>query len=115
MTLKVELLIQEILKQYVENKNNLIFWDFKDNSYIKRYEINLYLNRISKKYNITNTSLSSHRLRHTFITRCFESGMNLKIIQAIVGHIDGSSITVDVYVSTEFDFIFQELEKLNNK
>lgn len=112
ITEKVRNLIDEILKDYIENQNKLLFWDKKNNCCIKHYEINLYLNRISKKYKITASSLTSHRLRHTFITRCFELGINLKAIQMIVGHIDGSAITTDVYVTASNDYISKELEKI---
>lgn len=40
--------------------------------YITPIEINSYLHRKNKKYNICSSSLHSHRLRHTFITRCVE-------------------------------------------
>ena len=39
---------------------------------------------------------SCHTLRHTFTTRLCESGMNIKVIQAVLGHADIST-TLDVY------------------
>jgi len=57
-------------------------------------------------------TLSTHRLRHTFVTRCQENGLNLSVIQKLVGHIDGSKITNNVYTDISFDFISQELKKI---
>lgn len=41
-------------------------------------------------------NFSSHTLRHTFATRLCESGMNIKLIQDILGH-SGISTTMDIY------------------
>ena len=112
MSPKVKSIVTQVLKEKITNINGLIFYDHKDNKIITRSEINSYLKRISKKYNITATSLHSHRLRHTYITRCVENGMNLKVIQQIVGHVKGSSITSDIYTSISNDFISEELKKI---
>ena len=106
-------IIIKILKNKTVNINGLLFWDNKKNTYITPTEINSYLNRINKKYNICSSSLHSHRLRHTFITRCVENGVFPKVIQNLVGHVEGSSITNDIYTSISYDFMQEELKKLN--
>lgn len=113
MNNNVEKLIINILKNKTTNFNKLLFWDYNKNTFFTPSEINSYLLRINKKYNISSTSLHSHKLRHTFVTRCVESGMNQKVIQNLVGHTQGSSITSDVYTSISNDFIKKELEKIN--
>lgn len=42
-------------------------------------------------------NFSCHILRHTFATRLCESGINIKVIQNVLGHVDVST-TMDIYV-----------------
>lgn len=95
------------------NIHNLIFWDYKKNTFISNGEINSWLDRINKKYKISNKKISSHVLRHTRITRWKESGVDMKVIQYWAGHVEGSNITDNVYVSLTEDFIKQEYKKIN--
>ena len=104
-------ILDDLLITKVKNINNMLFWDYNNNSLIYPYEINAYLSRINAKYNICKQPLSSHVLRHTFITRCRENGVDLSVIQKIVGHAQGSSITNEIYTSISQDFINQELLK----
>ena len=113
MNTNVKLLIEKILSQKISNINGLLFWNNQKQTFITPPEINSYLKRINDKYNIVEGSIHSHRLRHTFITRCVEKGMNFKVLQTLVGHVDGSSITTEIYTSVSNDFIKQELEKIN--
>lgn len=113
MNNKVKNVITEVLKDKTTNIYSLLFWDYSKNHYITPGEINSYLTRINRKYNICSSSLHSHRLRHTFITRCVENGIFPKVIQNLVGHVQGSSITSDVYTSISNDFMIRELEKIN--
>ena len=112
MKLKVRQIINEILNCKITNIHNLLFWDYKKNTFIKPYEINSYLYRLNKSNHICNFSLSSHNLRHTFITRCQEQGMPLVVLQSMVGHVEGSSITNSIYTSVSIDFMKKELEKI---
>lgn len=112
LTSKVKKMLIPILKNKEFNMNNLIFWDYKRNTFITDGEINSYLDRLNDKERITE-KLHTHKLRHTFITRCQEKGMPLVIIQSLVGHVEGSSITNEVYTSVSLDFMKQELEKIS--
>lgn len=109
---KVLTLVKGILSCKLNNIKGMLFWDYKKDFYITPCEINSYLKRINSKYQITSSSIHSHRLRHTFITRCVENGINQKVIQNIVGHVKGSTITSDVYTSISADFMIKELEKM---
>ena len=88
-----EILVQA-LYSYTKNDQKLLFWD---KGIIKPYEIRCYLSRITKKYNIAN-HISSHMLRHTYATRCIESGMSPVVLQKKLGHKD-ISITLNTYTS----------------
>ena len=112
MNIKVRKLIETSLNSRAQNINKLLFWDYRKNFYVTPSEINSYLKRINAKYKITNDSLHSHRLRHTFVTRLREAGVDIKIIQYLVGHIEGSSITDDIYTSLSEEFITKELKKV---
>ena len=50
-------------------------------------------------------NFSCHTLRHTFATRLCESGINVKVIQDVLGHADIST-TMDIYVD-----VMDELKK----
>ena len=113
MNNNVKNIITKIVKSKTTNIKRLLFWNYEKNTYITPNEINSYLARINKKYNICSSSLHSHRLRHTFITRCVENGIFPKVIQNLVGHIEGSTITNDIYTSISYEFMQEELKKLN--
>lgn len=54
--------------------------------------------------------LSPHILRHTFATRCVESGMNIKTLQVILGHTNYKT-TMDTYTHVTDDTIYTEIKK----
>lgn len=53
-------------------------------------------------------SFSCHILRHTFATRLCEAGVNLKVIQDILGHVDVST-TMNIYVDVMKDMKKKEM------
>lgn len=63
---------------------------------------------------------SCHTLRHTFATRLVESGVNIKVVQSVLGHAD-FSMTMNVYADCTDEFKDKEflnfsnhLEKIND-
>ena len=103
-------ILNDALAVYHENEKNLLFFDSKNNQIIKPYEVNAYLRRINEKYNIAN-NLHNHMLRHTYATRCIESGMNVKVLSKKLGHKDIET-TLNTYASVLAKFEGQEDEKL---
>lgn len=80
----------QILKNNISNKteDDLIF--------------NIGVNRVEKalKEILSNTNLpkiTTHILRHTFITRCQEANIPLFVVQSWVGHEKGSVVTTRIY------------------
>ena len=76
---------------------------------IKNSTYNKDLARICRKAGIEHFSM--HTLRHTFATRCAESGMNPKTLQSIMGH-SNIGVTMDIYVHCTSDQKAQELRNI---
>lgn len=86
--------------------------------------INEALRNIVKRYNSTVVSLypeeatplpsiTCHTFRHTFATRLFESGVDLKIIQTIMGH-SSYLITMDIYTDVSVDVAQKDIENIDS-
>jgi hypothetical protein len=57
--------------------------------------------------------ISSHNLRHTYITRCAESGMNPKVLMKLVGHKDVET-TLGTYTTIYDNYTKSEMNKIQN-
>ena len=56
---------------------------------------------------------SCHSLRHTFTTRLVEAGVNIKVIQDVLGHADIST-TMNIYADVTRDLKKKEFDSLGN-
>ena len=54
---------------------------------------------------------SNHSLRHTFTTRMCEAGVNIKVMQAILGHADAET-TMDIYADATKKFQRKEIVRI---
>ena len=54
-----------------------------------------------------------HAIRHTFCSRCFETGMNPKVVQQLMGH-QHYSTTVDIYTHVTKNMFDEEIKKLES-
>lgn len=54
--------------------------------------------------------IGPHIIRHTFATRCFESGIDPKIVQQLLGHAHYST-TIDIYTHVLEGRMREECEK----
>lgn len=50
-------------------------------------------------------------LRHTFATRCYESGINILVISKLLGH-SSVEMTTSIYTHVLDENIAKEIEKL---
>ena len=57
---------------------------------------------------------SCHSLRHTFTTRLVEAGVNIKVVQNILGHA-GFSTTIDIYTDVTKELKKREFDDLGEK
>lgn len=54
-----------------------------------------------------------HAIRHTFCSRCFEKGMNPKVVQALMGH-QHYSTTIEIYTHVTEQKFDEEIAKFGN-
>ncbi len=103
--------ILEQLEISKENPDNMLFLT-PDKKLVLHSTINNQLKSIAKKVNISH-SISTHILRHTYGTRCIESGMRAVALQRLLGH-SNIDVTLNTYTSVLNKYKEQELEKLND-
>lgn len=109
-----DLLIAMKCKQ-ASMKQKVISFEFADHVFLNRNgkllpnsNYNRYLEKICNKAGIERISM--HTLRHTFATRCIESGMKPKTLQKILGHAN-ISMTMDLYVHVTEDEKEKEMQQ----
>ena len=91
----IDKILKDSFKQFRFNENNLLYCS-NDGSLIANGTVNSAFKRLCKKYNIKGGNVNVHMLRHTYATRCIESGMQAKVLQKKLGHHD-ITITLNTY------------------
>ena len=119
ITIILEPILKESIKNYLPNKNNLLFCH-SNGSIIAHNTINTQFKKICKnanikvitikkkkgldeegnnKYvNLKTSTVNTHMLRHTYATRCIEAGIPAPVLQKLLGHKD-ISITINTYTT----------------
>ena len=99
----------EIVRKFGLNKNeeNYILSDSMMPMEPRNYRN--YYRQLLQKLNLPE--LKFHSLRHSFATRCIESGCDYKTVSALLGHSDIST-TLNLYVHPSFDQKKRCIEKM---
>lgn len=88
------------LKECIGERTGGTLFVSSNNKPVTTQQVNYYFWNTLKQYDIQDKSLQGkltfHSLRHTFATRCIESGVPPKVLQKILGHKD-ISVTMNVY------------------
>ncbi|MBR0343434.1 MAG: tyrosine-type recombinase/integrase [Oscillospiraceae bacterium] len=79
---------------------NILFPSSWTGTYLDRSTINQYFKKSAARAGITK-HVSSHCCRHSFASHLFENGVDIKYIQALLGHIDPRSTEVYIHVSNK--------------
>lgn len=102
------------------NLNNKIIVPTTINSHFKRICKNANIRIINTKkkkhkedektVNLKSSSVNTHMLRHTYATRCIESGMSAVVLSKLLGHTDIET-TLNTYTSVFNKFKEDEVQK----
>lgn len=87
--------LKKVLNDYVENKDNLLFYNTAMNRPVSTQQANDYFHRLCKKAGL-KTIGGQHLLRHTFATRCIEAEIPAEVLMRWMGHKD-ISVTINTY------------------
>ena len=102
----------EIISQMklAENNKDKQLFLYKNGNYVRPNHVNDKLKSLSQKLGISE--MTTHRLRHTYGTRCIEAGILPVVAQRLLGHTD-ISVTLNTYTSVFNKFKIEELNKVN--
>lgn len=118
---------RQIVQKKVIARRNVKPTEFPDLLFTTRFNtplnVTVYNDAISKiilEINIMRDDLeqmekfSGHTFRHTFATRCIESGVKPKVLQSYLGHAT-LQMTMDLYVHTTDNHKHDEMKLLENE
>lgn len=81
-----------------------------DNTFVEPRTMQNRFKKYLREANIDNANF--HALRHTFATRCIESGFDAKVLSEILGH-SSVNLTLDKYVHSSMEHKRSNMQKLN--
>lgn len=108
-----------ISKKQPKQQNDYLFvtkYNTPINSVIFSDAIKKVISQINVTRSLNNRfeNFSGHTFRHTFATRCFENGIEAKVVQSYLGHAS-LKMTMDLYTHVTDDKSSFDIEKIVNK
>ena len=100
-------ILYDKLKEYCEDKKGYLFSEVR---VISTSMVTSEMKRLCSNSEVIKITPSSHILRHTFATRCIESGMPAVVLAKFLGHTD-VSITLNAYTSVFDKFKIEHFQK----
>lgn len=105
----IEKILKDSIRLFQFNENNLLF--LRNGKLISNSQVNIAFKKLCKQNDINaEYNVNFHMLRHTYATRCIESGMPAEVVQKKLGHHD-VEITINTYTDI---FNKYESEHTNN-
>lgn len=109
--------IAYFLREYIDDQREGLLFTSSNGKYVTTNQVNSQFANVIKKHHILDDSIdgkvSLHSLRHTYATRCIESGMSAKVLQSLLGHKD-ISITLDTYCDVFQEFSNEKIAIAND-
>lgn len=115
--LEEQLKLKEVISQKrPKQKNNYLFvtkFNTPLNSQIYSDAIKAVIRQINltRPFDEQFEIFSGHTFRHTFATRCFENGVDAKVVQSYLGHAS-LKMTMDLYTHVTSDKSTMDIEKI---
>ena len=112
---KLKPYLEEAIRKKKPNKEDLLFYDYVTDTVINTSQVNDYYQRVCAKINLPPNG--QHALRHTFATRCIESGIPPVVLKSWLGHKDIHTTLdtyTDVFKSMDIKAVNQFDQYLNN-
>lgn len=90
----LEKVLKEVVDTQKKNPEGLLFYNFNEGRIVSTSQVNNFFCRICTKYKLP--FYGQHSLRHTFATRCIESGVEAIVLKTWMGH-KSIQMTLDIY------------------
>ena len=98
------------------NKNNdnsaaYLFPSRSNEGYMTRQNFAILLKKVASEAGLDQNRVSPHVLRHSFATHLLEGGVNLRVIQTLLGHVDIN--TTQIYTHLSKSHLLDRLKDLH--